>query len=401
MPGAIALAGLILAALNLRTAVGALSPVLDRIAADIEVSPLLISALGATPPLAFALSGLVAPTVARRAGLEATLVGSLMLIMVGHLGRASTPSGALLVVASVVTLVGVGSATVLMPPLVKRYFENRVGAVTAVYATAMAIGAAVPPAVAIPLADVAGWRVSLGLWAIVALVAVPPWLRVIQGHRRELARRRDAATTDSIEIAAMSTAGVRVARSSTAWAIAVIFGVAGMAAYACFGWLPQLLVDTAGVDEAASGALLALFAIMGLPASILVPLLASRMRSVAPLVLAGVAFALAGGIGLLLAPAAAPWLWVAFLGLGPLMFPLSMYLMSARARTPTTAVALSGFVNRVGYLIAATGPFLVGVLRDASGGWTVPLLFLSAVSLAALPAAVVLARGRMVDDDAR
>jgi CP family cyanate transporter-like MFS transporter len=38
----------------------------------------------------------------------------------------------------------------------------------------------------------------------------------------------------------------------------------------------------------------------------------------------------------------------------------------------------------VGYLLAAAGPFLFGVLRDATHAWTVPLMLLFAVAVCLL-----------------
>ena len=60
-------------------------------------------------------------------------------------------------------------------------------------------------------------------------------------------------------------------------------------------------------------------------------------------------------------------------------FPLILTLIGLRARTPAGTAALSGFTQSTGYLIAAIGPFGVGVLHDLSGGWTVPLLALLAL----------------------
>ena len=51
--------------------------------------------------------------------------------MVGHLGRALAPSAGVLLAATVVTLLGVGVANVLLPPIVKRYFPDRIGTVSA------------------------------------------------------------------------------------------------------------------------------------------------------------------------------------------------------------------------------------------------------------------------------
>jgi CP family cyanate transporter-like MFS transporter len=107
----------------------------------------------------------------------------------------------------------------------------------------------------------------------------------------------------------------------------------------------------------------------------------------------------AGYLGLLLAPATATWLWVALIGTGPLLFPLTLVLVNLRTRTHSGSVALSGFVQSVGYLIVAIGPLAVGLLHEAFGGWTGPLLFLLATIVPAAIAGVVAARPRYFEDE--
>lgn len=153
------------------------------------------------------------------------------------------------------------------------------------------------------------------------------------------------------------------------------------------------------MSEATAGALLSLFSVMGLPAALLVPILAVRMRTVGPLIAAGVVFYLAGYGGLLLFPTGPVWLWVAFIGLGPLLFPLSLVLINLRTRTHEGSVALSSFVQSIGYGIGALGPLVVGVLHDTSGGWTVPLVFLVVTALALTVSGIVVARPRMLEDE--
>ena len=137
---------------------------------------------------------------------------------------------------------------------------------------------------------------------------------------------------------------------------------------------------------------------MGIPAGLLVPLLAARMRNVAVLVYAGVAFFLVGYAGLILAPGTATWLWVSFAGLGPLLFPLTLVLINVRTRTHAGSVALSGFTQGLGYTLGALGPLAVGVLHELTGGWTVPLLVLAATALAAAAAGAVVARPVPLED---
>ena len=55
---------------------------------------------------------------------------------------------------------------------------------------------------------------------------------------------------------------------------------------------------------------------------------------------------------------------------------LALMFVVERSRTPTAAQQLSAMAQGIGYLIAATGPLLVGVLHSFTGGWQVPLLLL-------------------------
>ncbi len=418
----LALLGIVLVALSLRTPVAALSPILDRIGTDIRLDAVVLAIIGAAPPLAFAASGLLAPTAARRLGLEGALLASLGAMVLGHLGRAIAPEAVSLTLATVLALVGVGVGNVLLPPVVRKYFPDRVGLVTSLYATLMSISTALPALLAVPVADAAGWRVSLGMWFLVSLVAALPWavmllrgtpapVALVEEVRTgpielgavEVGDAQAAATEAAVAPGASRRAprlGIRMLRSPTAWAVAVVFGSSSLGAYACFAWLPKLLVEHAGMDAASAGALLAVYAFMGFPAGLVVPVVAARFpRSAAPIALLGAVFFLVGYLGLLLAPSAAPLVWVASAGLGPVLFPLALVLINLRSRAPQTTVALSGFVQTVGYLLGAVGPFAVGLLHEASGGWSVPLLFLAGAVALVLPASLILLRGRAVDTE--
>lgn len=403
----VALFAVVLVGLNLRTAVAALSPIYDRIGEDFAIGAIGIGFLGTLPPVSFAVVGLFAPALHGRFGVERVMVVAIVAILLGHLVRASSGSYLVLVLASAVTFAGMGVANVLLPPLVKTYFPDRIGLLTALYATIMAMGATLPPLVAVPVADASSWRVSVGMWAVFAVLALVPLVTLLARRMRD----RRSAGEDAVPAVGSGPASPadvlverrkgfgRVLRSPVAWSLMLVFALTSVNAYAMFAWLPSILTDVAGASEAEAGALLSLFSVMGLPAALLVPILATRMRTVGPLIAAGVVFYLVGYGGLLLAPGGPLWLWVAFTGLGPLLFPLSLVLINLRTRTHEGSVALSSFVQSIGYGIGALGPLVVGVLHDSTGGWTVPLLFLVGTALALTVSGIVVARPRMLEDE--
>ncbi|MFF1572062.1 CynX/NimT family MFS transporter [Leifsonia sp. NPDC058292] len=391
----IALLGILLVASNLRTAVAALSPIFAEIRMDFDVSSVGVGLLGMLPPVCFAIFGIVAPAFTRKASLEFVVVLALGVMLLGHIVRAGAGSFVVLAIGSAITFAGMGVGNVLLPPLVKRYFPDRIGLVTSLYATVMSVSTLLPPLVAVPVADASNWHISVGMWAIVSLIAVLPWLNI-------LLRRRPAHPAHDVEIEEAEPAMLgRVWHSPLAWALGIVFGTSSLNAYAMFAWLPEILTDVAGTTPLQAGSLLSLYAGMGIPAGLLIPLLAARMKNVALLIYLGVACFIVGDLGLILVPGTATWLWVVFAGLGPLLFPLCLVLINVRTRTHQGSVALSGFTQGLGYTLGALGPLAVGLLHQVTGGWTVALIVLTGTALAAAAAGAIVARPRPLEDTFR
>ncbi|MGV8858514.1 MAG: CynX/NimT family MFS transporter [Rhodoglobus sp.] len=392
----IALGGILLVALNLRTAVSAISPITREIAVDIPLDNVALGLLGMIPPMAFAISAIFSAPIARRLGLERFLILAIGFMIVGHLLRGAAGGYAMLLVGSALALIGMGIGNVLLPPLVKRYFPDRIGMVTALYATLASASAAVPALVAVPVAHATDWRVSLGIWSILAFASLIPWMTLLVQRSRE---KRDTSANDTAELPqALPLRGRPIWQSPVAWTIAIVFAVSSFNVYGVLTWLPDILAQTTDTTAAESGALLALYAAMGLPAALFIPVLAARLTNVGPLVQMGVVFFIVGDLGLLLAPGFATALWVLLIGLGALLFPVCLVLINLRSRTMRGSVALSGFVQGVGYTIASLGPLLVGVLREVTGGWVAVFIMLIASAVLASVGGFLLRKPVFVED---
>lgn len=199
---ALVLAGIVLSAFTLRTAVTSLTPLLDSLGSEFGFGPTMTGVFGMVPTAAFAAFGVLTPAIAHRLGLERAALTAMVLAALGLLARSFAGDTWQLLVASVVALSGMGIGNVVLPPLVKRYFADRVGAVSSLYITVLQLGTILPALAAVPLAQAAGWRVSLGSWSLVAVAAALPWIAALWMERygrsaqaRALAAAHDRAVT--------------------------------------------------------------------------------------------------------------------------------------------------------------------------------------------------------------
>jgi len=385
---ALVLAGLLLLSVNLRPAAVSVGPVLAEVRDALGLSPALASLLTTLPVLAFAVVGGLAPWLARTAGLHRVLLGSLVAVVAGLSLRATTDSGVLFLVWTFVAVSGMACANVLTPSLVKLHFPTRVGTATALYTTAMAVGLTLAFTSTVPLSDaLGGWRWGLGAWAVLALLAVVPWLGLVAHDRRPSAR----ATTITFG---------QVARTPLGWALAGYFGTQSAIAYAMFGWFAQLWRDN-GYSAATAGVLVGIIAAVGIPLSLVIPTLVARVRDQRVLMCAVMACYPVAFVGLLVAPDRLGLLWAALAGVGGMTFPIILVMIGLRARTPEGTTALSGFAQSVGYLVAAPGPFVLGLLHGASGGWSVPLWFLLALLVPLFALGLYVGRPTYLEDQVR
>lgn len=404
-------AAIILTALTLRAAVTVVPPLISTINGDLPLSTATIGILGMLPTAAFAIFGFLTPYMIRWASLEKLIVLAIVVGIVGQIARVLAPTTPLFLLFSVVAFGGLGAGNVLLPPLVKKHFPTKIGLMTALYVTSISIGTALPAQLAVPVADATNWQFSLAAWAGISTIALIPWLVALISPRTTPAvtnavNAPPAVVLQSEKTVRFVTAPVTTApvpkmnlwRSPTAWGLMFMFGCTSLNTYSMFAWLPEILTE-AGLDRGQAGSMLALFAALGLPLSLTIPLIAAKMRNPFPAVVVMLACFVAGYLGLLLSPASGTWIWVSLAGLGPGTFPLSLLLINHRTRTQIGAGALSGFSQGVGYALACTGPLFFGLLHQWTGSWTAPFMFLFVTLLLLGAGAWIICRPKMLEDD--
>lgn len=355
------IAGFVLASLNLRPALAGISPVLDEIMDDLGLSAAGGGAITTVMVVCLGVLGPLAPFLARRFGLDRTLMAGLLILAAGVVLRSAGSVPALYVGAAVAGT-AIAIMNVVMPGVVKQHFPSRVGLFTAIYVSGLVLGAAAASGLMIPLERGTGygWREVTAMAAIPAVAAAVLWLP--QALRRP-ARREVAPRPFRMLL-----------RSRVTWFVTVYMGLQSLTFYVMLAWLPTIFKD-AGLPADQAGYLLSLTSLAQVAATLTVPVQAGRAWSQIPHVTIATVLTAVGYIGVLVAPATVPWLWMIILGVGQgASIALALLIITLRAPDPASVTALSAVAQSVGYVLAALGPFLIGVLYQSSGDWTLPLL---------------------------
>ena len=385
-PKLLVLIGLVVLAFNLRPAAVSVGTVLSDITADLSMSGTQAGLLTSLPVLAFALFGATAPRVAVAIGIHKTTLAALVCVVTGLVVRSRVESVVPFLAFSLVALAGMATANVLLPSLVKWHFPHRVGFITAIYSTSLAIGLTSASILTVPISQsFGGWRIGLVAWAIFAAIAILPWIALLREDRPVR-----GSTARHIGLG-------QIARTRLGWLMAGFFGLQALQAYSIFGWFAEVY-RSAGFSAQTAGLLLGIITGVSIPMSFLIPSLAARLTNQMPIVVALVACYPLGYLGLILAPAAAAVLWAILVGVAASTFPLVLTLIGLRARTAEGTAGLSGFTQSVGYVIASIGPFGVGLLYELTGGWTVPLSVLLALAVPLLLCGLAVSKPSYIED---
>ncbi|MEO5918180.1 MAG: MFS transporter [Candidatus Limnocylindrales bacterium] len=381
------LAGLVLVGLALRTQILVVGPLIPRIQQDLGISHGVAGLLGTIPVLCMALMAPLGPVLAASVGPR--LGVAICVLAVGGFGliRALVPGAPAVMVATI----GIGAGMAVVGPVLSMFVRARTprhaAAGTGAYVAGMVIGGTVAAGLAVTLADAfGGWRWAFGLISAFAAVSLIAWLWLIpaeHGVQRSAPRRPRLPW-----------------RRSSAWLIGLVFGSQSVLFYGSISWLASAYVER-GWSDGDAAILIAVFNGVGLLATLSVPFFADRIGTRRSQLAAAGLVAAVGSLAIALTPGEGPGSLISIgaaglLGIGiGAFFPLSLALPVDVADGPSEAASISAFMLLVGYLFASVSPVMLGVIRDATGSFTVVLWLLVAMAAAMVPLALSLGEGRL------
>lgn len=374
-------AAMVVIAMALRPGIASIGPVLPLISREFALSHTMASLLTTIPTLLMGLLALPTPWLARRLGKNELLLGSLVLLFISMAARSFVSDVMLLLLTTVGVGAGIAISGTLFAGIIKARFSTNVAMMMSIYTTALAGSTTISAAATGPIAAFAGangfsgWRIGTGIWSPVALIAIFAALGILLWEKRELA----GAPAKAVKAIRLPLG------NSKAWLVALFFACDNFLFFAFLAWTSPMYREH-GLSAASAGLVLATFTVVF---TVAMPVLGLLSRAPDRRAWLAVCAALAGTgtLGMALAPPSAAYIWIAIAAFGVGGgFTLAMTLPLDNAHGPDEANAWNAFMMTVGYLLAATGPWLVGLLRDVTGTFQAPvwLLFLVALGMFAL-----------------
>ncbi len=360
--------GILFIAATLRVTFTGIAPLLDAIRAEYQLTTAQTGLLTTLPLLAFGLVSPLAAGVARRFGIERSLLLAMVIICLG-IGLRSLPSAAWLYIGTALIGCGIALGNVLLPGLIKRDFSGHVARMTGAYSITMGAAAAAGSAMVVPLALAGfGWRGALLLLMVFPLLALLLWLPQA---------RRQATTPMTGSGAAHNR---RIWRSALAWQVTLFLGINSLVYYVIVGWLPAIL-QSMGYSEAQAGSLHGLLQLATAAPGLAIPLVLHRLKDQRGIAVLVALMCVVSTLGLWLLPGQAViWTLIFGFGSGATMI-LGLTFIGLRASSAHQAAALSGMAQTIGYLLAACGPPLIGKIHDAYGDWHIPLIIVALIAV--------------------
>lgn len=397
-----------LVSLNLRPAIAAVGPVLTQMGTDLAWGEGVQGVLTAIPLIAFAVVSPFVTFLARRIGIDMSILLALLCIAAGDFMR-SFGGNVGIWLGTVVFAAAIAVGNVLVPVIAKRDYAGHVAMATGVYSGCITAGSATAGLISSPLAQMwGGWRASLAFWSVPPLVVAALWtLRILHNHKTagetdDSGDNGDRNTMANVQCLTSAhrpsqtdqssrSVFARVLRRPMTWYVTAFMGLQSSAFYTMSNWMPSVCTSI-GYDASAAGVYLFIFQGIGIFSGLLIPKLMNMRGSQVCAALTASAPMFIAGLGMLLLPHLMPvWAFVGGCAQGASLV-VALALIALRGRDSAETVVLSGVAQSFGYLIASLGPLMFGVLVQSTGGHHVPLMVFTFVAFLQCVVAVIVGK---------
>jgi len=380
---------LILVSGNLRSPITSVGPVLNQISNSLHLNNLQSSMLTSIPLLMFASCSVLVSKLSHRFSINRFLLYALIVLSFGLFMRVFGSVWTLFM-GSVLIGLGVCIGNVITPGYIKNNFPKQIGLMTGVFAVSMNLTAALASGYSVSLGEWTGygWRGSLGIWLIIALLALFVVVLELFLNKSQLQQKGNSSAKSDFNMF----------KSKQAWNISIFMGLQSLVYYSLISWLPAVLGDY-GMKGNEPGWILFIIQVAMIPITFIGPIIANKMKNQKAMIVF-ISVLMLTSI-LMFAWLKSEWIYVTAVLLGlsnGLSFSLSILFFSLRTKSSANAIKISGMAQSVGYLIAAFGPAIFGNLHDFDSSWKWSFYFLGFLIIIMFYFGMQAARNRFVED---
>ena len=379
-------------ALNLRSPMTSLPPIISQLQAELQMNSTLTGLLTTIPILCFGLLTPFASQFIAKAGMNKAIIVTLVGVLIGTIIRsiAGIPSA---LIGTVILGASITVGNIVSTMVIARDFSHRSNMATGAYTSALNIGTMLTSALTAPLAILFGWRFATSFWGIFAVLALVMWAMVFCRSKEEnrfSKKRTNEVHTERGNMISNEPI-VSVWKRKTVWLLVITFAAHLFLYYAITAWLPSYFMDTTGMDQTAAGVAASAFQICALVGAFGVPIVAAtgKIKNAILLTLISSCWVIAMA-GLLFLPA----LWMAWAFIGGIAqggcFTVVFMIMLEQSYDVYDNRKISSIVQGFGYSVASLGPIITGNLYEYFEGWSASFVLLFIISLLLLITTVFL-----------
>lgn len=353
--------------INLRIGITSVSPLLETIRQDLNISNFSVSFLTAIPVFCMGTFALLTGKVIKKYGAEKAIMACLILIGFATCMRAFTSSISTLFASSLFIGIGIALAGPLLSGFIKEKFPTKIGLMIGIYSVGMGTGASLSAGLTISLQHVLkdDWNMALAFWGVLTIIAIIFWYPVMK-------RKKNTSTQDKKN-------NSLPLRNKKAWLFTIFFGLQSGIFYSITTWLAPANQNM-GVSSEQAGTLITVFTVIQMICSFLIPTLADIYKNRALWLLGSICFVLVG-LSLMIYPLTPPWIPSILLGIGlGGVFPLALMLPLYETKTSEDASAWTAMMQSGGYIMGGFIPVLAGIARDYFNSYTQVFIIIALLS---------------------
>lgn len=363
--------------------IGPLIPILKKY---FELSNSAVALLAAIPIICFAGTSIFMKQVAKLGSSNRIIKWAITILSVALLARTITGLAGLYIF-TIFMGISIAVMNYEIPAWVKKHSPNETGLITGIYVTLMGIAGSISVAISVPLAELNswGWRFAMLPWIAIAIMSAMYWW--FHAESEQIEERKVAEYFWH----------TKAFKNPIAWSLALFFGTESLTFYATATWFPTILT-TKGFSLREAAIAVSISGLIGSAVGLAVPHFVAKVADQRLIIAVITLLSTISFFMITVQSGKVLYLWLALSNIGiSIIFPIVLMQSGFKSDSPEATRNLSTMFQSIGYLLSATGPFMLGKVYDSTGSWDKAMYVVVGFTLIQLYFGIVVGKPNKVD----